>query len=375
MLEAAFESLPRRLRRLSTSPTFTRVTRKLTFGLAIFDHLTGSVHEIDAVFALEEELAEEAQSRLISERTSRKATLISPPEDVQNETEGKKGEDHPPPNIITSPPPTEIQPSSSGASQRSQRPSIVPLQGSPRKSDDATPVYLPKRRRSSRRDRRPSTTVLIPTDPGLLFPGLPTANQSFSPLAQIFHPHVFDDGDAVGSSSEDEGVSEFGLQPTANPVSFGPVTRRISMSANRNKRSKNVEGGISAAAAARKRTQSTAAIPVLRPGLLAGFDGNAGGTPPVFTSPQPIDESASGPPSRVDFPTHHLEPETVTEIEGEDDVEPEAGRSLGPNRAAGGALGMSRQRSNDRLQMLEQRQIRMERLLEKILLQLEGGGD
>lgn len=328
---------------------------------ALVDHLRSSVNDIDTIFELEEELAEEAESRRISQaRFDFKGASTG---DL-NESEGKPDEEQ-----LAFPTFAEPVANSSRASAHSlERPSINPIQSESPGRPEGIPLIegpLKRRRRSSHRNRRPSTTLLnLPPDHSMLVPGLPTTAIAPSPLAQIFNPIVFDDTDNEEAVSEHpDDAHEFGMLsptlPTAG-ISFGPASRRISM--NRHKRTSTADLTKSLLPA-RRRTQSALGGqgPSVRPGLLPTMDHP---TPPVSTNHLP------GPDGHMfDFPHHVLEPQTVTETEAEEDIDPDLGSKSG---ALGSMQAVDAREMSERLDQLEKRQMRMEKLLERISQQLGG---
>ncbi|KAG9018403.1 hypothetical protein FRB93_000106 [Tulasnella sp. JGI-2019a] len=401
MVDTVFDSLPKRIRRLT-----------------IFDTLVGNGHDINTVFDVEEELQEEAESRRMSQiQITRKGTTGSRHSRKSTKDESKLADkdmqngDRPTvPQLIVPVPASEIvtpvaspKDVASIASQvisdsaaRSPSPqlqSLPPPQAPPLSSSHSTPLLSlhdravlreRERRKSQRRDQRPSISTL---DTGNLLQGLfQGGGQEYvqSPLARIFQPIVvtgpspmpsslaqninFDsaDEDAVdtgdeGHSSMDEAGTGAGrsvnsgkLHGGALPVQFGPVSRRISASRHKLSQMSNDIGNKSSSGI-RRRTQS-AVGPHIRPGLLS-----ANTIVPLTTS-SPA-RSRSGSPSAHPFPAaqHSMEPETVTEIEGDDENERHS-RDLGEREW------------RDRLGKLEERQQRMERMLERIAEKLVGDG-
>ncbi|KIO34124.1 hypothetical protein M407DRAFT_13568 [Tulasnella calospora MUT 4182] len=332
MVERVVERIPRGLRRLT-----------------LVDRLRSSVNDIDTIFDLEEELAEEAESRRISQIRLGQDKFASP--ENLNETEDKPDEQLAFPTFAE-----HIANSSRASTHSRERPSINPVQSeSPRRPEMVVPIIedplAKRRRRSSHRNQRPTTSTLMPPDPSLLVPGLNTAALAPSPLAQIFNPIVFDDTDNEEAVSENpDDTNEFGIfSPTTSTpaITFGPASRRISMS--RHKRSGTAD--LTKALHPRRRTQSAlmAPAPSVRPGLLPTFDQP---TPPVSSSHLP------GPDGQmVDFPHHVLQPQTVTETEAEEEIDPD---------------GLEAREMSERLDQLEKRQVRIEQLLERISQRLEG---
>ncbi|KAG9009327.1 hypothetical protein FRB90_008420 [Tulasnella sp. 427] len=344
MVERVVERIPRGLRRLT-----------------LVDHLRSSVNDIDAVFDLEEELEEEAESRRISQaRSSEEFKLVASPQ-AMNEAGDKSDE------RLVFPVLSDLIANSSRASTHSrERPSINPIQSESPRPPVAGPLQedvVPRRRRSSNRNRRPSAAALVPPDPTFLVPGLPNSSLApISPLAQIFNPMVFDDTDNEEAVSEHpDDAHEFGmLTPTVSTpgISFGPATRRISMSRHKRNGTADLSKGF---LPARRRTQSAlvAPAPSVRPGLLPTLDHP---TPPVSTSHLP------GPDGQmVDFPHHVLEPQTVTETEAEEEVDPDIG---GKGEGSMGIQAIEARELGERLDQLEKRQLRIEQLLERISTQL-----
>lgn len=233
-----------------------------------------------------------------------------------------------------------------------------------------------ERRKSQRRDRRPSISRL---DTGNLLQGLLLAagEQEYapSPLARIFQPIVvtgptgggpnvtFDSADEAAIESGDEGHSSWDedagtaagrsvsgggrLQGGGGgpiPISFGPISRRISASRQKLSQIGSDIGIGLGAAGIRRRTQS-AVGPHIRPGLLA----------PLTATPPMRSRSGSTSTHAHPFPVphHSMEPETVTEIEGEDDN-------------GGHTRELGEREWRDRLGQIEERQQRMEKMLERI---------
>ncbi|KAG9050438.1 hypothetical protein FS837_005511 [Tulasnella sp. UAMH 9824] len=342
MVENVVERIPRGLRRLT-----------------LVDRLRSSINDVDAIFDLEEELAEEAESRRFSQAILGRDKFTSP--ENLNETENKPDEQVAFPTFVVE----QVANSSRASTHSRERPSINPIQSeSPRRPELSVPIIddplAKRRRRSSHRNQRPT---LSPPDPSMLVPGLNAAVIAPSPLAQIFNPIVFDETDNEEAVSEHpDDTNEFGaFSPTTSTpaISFGPATRRISM--HRHKRSGTAD--LTKALHPRRRTQSAlvAPPPVVRPGLLPTFDH---ATPPVSNSQLP------GPDGQMfDFPHHVLEPQTVTETEAEEEIDPDVGSKVaGPsNRQAVEVREMS-----ERLDQLEKRQMRIENLLERISQHLGG---
>ncbi|KAG8925536.1 hypothetical protein FRC01_010038 [Tulasnella sp. 417] len=343
MVESVVERIPRGLRRLT-----------------LVDRLRSSVNDIDMIFDLEEDLAEEAESRRILQAIPGQDIKITSPENL-NEAEDKPDEQVAFPTFVE-----QLANSSRASTHSRERPPINPIQSeSPRRPELTVPILedplAKRRRRSSHRTQRPSTSALLPPDPSFLVPGLNAAAIAPSPLAQIFNPIVFDETDNEEAVSENpDDTNEFGIFSPTNStpaITFGPASRRISMS--RHKRT-----GTADLTKARRRTQSAlmAPAPSVRPGLLPTLDHHP--TPPVTHSQLP------GPGGHmVDFPHHVLEPQTVTETEAEEDIDPDlGGKSSGPaNKQALEARQMA-----ERLDQLEKRQVRIEELLERIAQRLEG---
>ncbi|KAG8873745.1 hypothetical protein FRB98_008807 [Tulasnella sp. 332] len=400
IVDNVFDSLPKRIRRLT-----------------IFDTLVGTGHDIDTVFDVEEELQEEAESRRMSEmQITRKGTASSRQSRKETKDETKLADKFTQNDyqttvpsirvpilaseIVTpiSSPPKDIQESASIPSQvffdsaartppPQQPPPLSSSQGSPALSfHDRHLLRERERRKSQRRDHRPSVNTL---DTGNPLPGFfqpSVQDYAPSPLARIFQPIVlagpsllspnsgpnvtFDSGDEEAIETGDEGHSSVDgdvgtgagrsvsgggrLQGAGIPISFGPVSRRISASRQKLSQIGNEIGnGISPAM--RRRTQS-AVGPRIRPGLLS-----VGSVAPLTAAPPEI--SISGNAGAYPFPvqSHLLEPETVTEIEGEDD-------------SGGRSRDLGEREWRDRLGQIEERQQRMEKMLEMIADKLAGGG-
>ncbi|KAG8904105.1 hypothetical protein FRB99_002224 [Tulasnella sp. 403] len=334
MIEAALEKIPKRFRRLT-----------------IVETLTGSGHEIEAIFDLEEELAEEAESKRVSQEASRRHTMSDARDFSADEAEPKKDDGVAESSAVAFP---SVSDTTSVVELGPDQPTFsATVESSPNRSEHIPLLeHLRLRRKSSRNDRRPSTTLLIPPDPHLLAPGLP-ATVAPSPLAQIFHPIVFDDDteEAVSDFGEGSG-SQRGFQPsTSNPISYGPASRRISTS--RHKRTKTSEAGGNAGALMRRRTQSAypAGAPLIRAGLFSALES---ANTPMSTSPENID-------GRPNYHMHHLEPQTVMEIENEEAAVD--GHGGNPDVTGPPVL-------KERLDKIEERQLKIERLLETIVSKL-----
>ncbi|KAG8961713.1 hypothetical protein FRC03_005040 [Tulasnella sp. 419] len=310
VVERVFDSLPRRLKRLT-----------------FFEGMVGTGGDIDAIFELEAELEDEALIRRISMPDTRSPN-ISPPDTMDGKKNGAviwpaSAPQSPPPGSRptsepTTPVPTQTQPQNPAPSLRPNSPPRLNLDGA---------SHLRERRGSTRRDsRRLSSGALDAIRTGI-------TSSITSPLAQLFQPVVFDD--------EPEDLTEEpnrGAPATSTAVSFGPAMRRVS---------KQQRGTTEAHPlnAIRRRTQSALVgdRPIIRPGLLG----------PLTSSPSPDRNLIHGPSHLSE--SHPVEPETVTEIESDE----EDMNSRGLNTVV-----------EKRLEEIEKRQKRIEDLLIKLSGQL-----